>query len=151
MQPLNPDQAKTNLDARYRILLILWFAMLMAISVFFVLTLLIPRPATAENKFLSIILGAIGGFVAVFSLVPKKKMLEQAAEKQEVRLVNTGYILAFALSETAGIFGLLMYMLTPDRGYYALFFLSVMFMILHFPRREHLTAAMFRNQRGTEF
>jgi hypothetical protein len=83
--------------------------------------------------------------------VPKKKLLEQAAEKQEVRLVNTGYVIAFALSETVAIFGMLMYLLTPGRDYYVLFILSVLFMFVHFPRRQHLLAASFKNQRGAEF
>lgn len=151
MQPLNQDKSKINVDARYRILLILWFAMLVAVSVFFMLTLLIPRPVTAENKLLSIILGAVGGFLAALSFVPKRKMLAQAVEKQEVRFVTTGYVIAFALSETVSIFGLLMYMLMPGRDYYVLFIVSVIFMFLHFPRREHLMAAMFKNQRGAEF
>ncbi len=147
MQPMNQDTSNLNIAGRYRTLLVMWFAILVSVGVFFMMTLFIPRQATDENKLLSIILGAFGGFLAVFSLVPKKKMLEQAAETQQPRLVNTGYILAFVLSETAGIFGLVMYMLTPGRGYYALFIISALFMFVHFPRREHLLAASFKNQR----
>jgi hypothetical protein len=146
MQSMNQDRSNVNIKGRYRILLVLWFAMLASVGLFFALTLLIPRQAAAENKMLSIILGAFGGFLAVFSLVPKQKMLQQAAEKQQPRLVNTAYILALALSETAGLFGLMMYILTPGRSYYVLFILAAAFMLVHFPRREHLLAASFKNQ-----
>lgn len=147
MQQMSQDKSNVNIEGRYRTLLILWFAILASVGIFFALTLFIPRQAVAENKMLSMILGAFGGFLAVFSLVPKQKMLEQAAETHQPRLVNTAYILAFVLSETAGIFGLLLYLLTPGRSYYALFIISALFMLVHFPRREHLLAATFKNQR----
>jgi hypothetical protein len=146
MQQMNQGKSNVNIEGRYRTLLILWFAILASVGFLFAFTLLLPRQAAADNKMLSMILGAFGGFLAVFSLVPKQKMLEQAAETQQPRLVNTAYILAFVLSETAGIFGLLLYLLTPGRSYLLLFFISAIFMFVHFPRREHLLAASFKHQ-----
>lgn len=146
MQPMNQDVSNLNIAGRYRTLLVMWFAILTSVGVLFLLTLFISRQEASENKLLQIILGIAGGFLAVFSLVAKQKMLEQAAEKQQLRLVHTAYILAFVLSETASIFGLVMYILTPGRSYYALFILAAVFMLVHFPRREHLMAASFKNQ-----
>lgn len=151
MQQMSQDKSSINIAARYRVLLIIWFAILTSVGILFVLTLFIPREVANESKILQIILGAVGGFLAAFSIVAKQKMLKQAVEKQQPRLVNTGYILAFVLTETVSIFALLMYMLTPGRDYYVLFILSALFMFVHFPRRQHLTAATFKNQQGAEF
>lgn len=147
MQPMNQQKPDTKTEARYRILLVIWFAILTSVGMFFFLTMFIPRPQAAENNILSFTLGAMGGFLAVVSFVPKQKLLAQAAEKQQPQFVNTAYIIAFALTEASALFGLLMYMVTPERFYFLLFIIAVIFMLVHFPRREHLVAAVFKNQR----
>jgi hypothetical protein len=144
MQPSAPNPA--TIETRYRGLLIVWLAILSSVGVFFALTLFLPRQAQAASPSLVWILCAVGTFVAVISFVPKQQMLRQAEAQQQPRLVTTGYIVAFALSETAGVMGMLLYMLTPGWAYLLMFFVSALFMFLHFPRRQHLAAASFRNR-----
>lgn len=146
MQSIGGNAA--NIDARYRIFLIVWFAILMSVGFLFVLTLLIPNPRhpQSDTTVISWVLLAVGTVLAVASILPKQYMLEQAAEKQETRLVLTGYIIAFALSESAGILALLLYMMTPGRAYIFLFIISAIAMLAHYPRRAHLLAASYKNQ-----
>ena len=147
MQPLNQDKARVSIEARYRILLILWFAILNSVAFVFALTLFIQRPAAAEaNSVLALTLAGVGILTAIISFVVKKKLLEQAAEKQQPAQVQSAYIIAFALSEVAGLLGLLMYMITAERYYYLMFIVSAVCMLAHFPRREHLVATVFKNQ-----
>src|SRR4051812_37036217 len=105
MQPNARNPA--TIETRYRGLLIVWLAILSSVGVFFALTLFLPRQAQAESPSLVWILCAVGTFVAVISFVPKQQMLRQAEAQQQPRLVTTGYIVAFALSETAGVMGML--------------------------------------------
>ncbi len=147
MQPQNQDKARVSIEARYRILLILWFAILNSVALVFVLTLFIQRPETAEtNSVLALTLAGVGILTAIISFVVKNKLLEQAAEKQQPTLVQSAYIIAFALSEVAGLLGLLMYMTSAERYYYLMFIVSAVCMLAHFPRREHLVATVFKNQ-----
>lgn len=148
MQPQNQDQARVNIEARYRILLILWFAILNSVAFVFVLTLFISRPESAEsNSVLALALPVVAILTTILSFVVKKKLLEQAAEKQQPTQVQSAYIIAFALSEVAGLLGLLMYMTTAERYYYLMFIVSAVCMFAHFPRREHLVATVFKNRR----
>ncbi|MBC7911130.1 MAG: hypothetical protein H7Y30_11550 [Pyrinomonadaceae bacterium] len=148
MQSQNQDKARVSIEARYRILLILWFAILNSVALFFGMTLFIPRPEAAEaNSILALTLTGVGILTAIVSFVVKKKLLEQAAEKQQPTQVQSAYIIAFALSEVASLFGLLMYMITAERYYYLMFIVSAVCMLAHFPRREHLLATVFKNQR----
>jgi hypothetical protein len=144
MQPAGEIQA--TVETRYRGLLILWLAILSSVGVFFALTLFLPRQTQTDSPSLVWILCAVGTFVAVISFLPKQQMLRQAEAQQQPRLVTTGYIIAFALSETAGVMGMLLYMLTEGRAYLLMFFISALFMLLHFPRRQHLAAASFKNR-----
>ncbi|MBV9957146.1 MAG: hypothetical protein JO360_01940 [Acidobacteria bacterium] len=144
MEPSTNSPAQ--IEARYRGLFIVWLAILSTVFVFFVLTLLMPRQTQADSPSLVWILCAVGTFVAVISFVPKQQMLRQAEAQQQPRLVTTGYIVAFALSEMAGLVGMLLYLLTQGQAYLLMFFISAFFMFLHFPRKQHLAAASFRKQ-----
>lgn len=141
-----------NIDARYRTLLILWFAFLMSVGFLIVLTLIIldPQHPRSDTTVLSWALCAVGTLLAVISILPKQYMVEQAAAKQVAQLVITGYIIALALAEAAGLFALLLYMLTPGRAYIFMFVISVVAMLAHFPRRTHLLAASYKNHSSSD-
>lgn len=146
MQSIGNNSA--TIDARYRVLLIIWFAILMSVGFFVILTLIIPTPqrVRSDTSTISWMLSIIGILLAVISFVTKQKLLGQAVEKQETRLVFTAYIIAFSLSEGTSLFGLLLFMLAPGRTYIYVFAVSVSSMLAHFPRRSHLLAASYKNQ-----
>lgn len=145
MQP--PNQHDANIENGYRVLVIIWFAILSSAVLFFLLTFVIPRPVSFESgPMLAWILVGAGVMMAALSFVLKKKFFEQAERKQQQQLVHTGYIIAFAMSEMPGLLGLLAYFLTPEFHHYLLFAISVVFMFAHYPRRDHLRAASFKKQ-----
>lgn len=140
----NESNVRGTIDNRYRILLVLWIAFLPTIAFYFVLTLLRPPGVEPENRLLTIVFSAISAFLVVGSFPVKKTFLSRSVETQQVRLVNTGFVLAMALCEAAGLLGLLDYFVAHDRYYFILLALSFVGVLLHFPRRNQVEAASFK-------
>jgi hypothetical protein len=86
-------------------------------------------------------------FLVGFSFVLKKKFFSRSVDTQDVRMVNTGFIVAAALSEAAALIGLLAFMFTQDRYYLLLLGFSFFGLLLHFPRRSDVEAANFKSTR----
>ena len=147
MNPVDQNSTQTSTEGRHRVLLILWFAFLMSVVFYFAITIIVPRAATGQSDgMLFFVLAAAGASLVVFSVVLKRKLLGQSVEKQRPDLVQTAYIVALALCEAAGIFGLVLYFATTERLYYLLFILSGAGLLLHVPRRRHLLEASFKGQ-----
>jgi F0F1-type ATP synthase membrane subunit c/vacuolar-type H+-ATPase subunit K len=145
---MNQSPEQLMLDARYRVLVILWFAMLGSVVMFFVITKITGTPKAAEaNMTLVSIFMALGLFTIGLSFVLKRRLLSQAIERQRPDLVQTGLIVGMALCEAAAIFGLIIFFVTGYAYYYLCFIVSLAAMLLHFPRREHLRAASFKSAR----
>ena len=139
-----------SMDAHYRLLLILWLALLVSIFGFF----LISRLLTSESKdanpvnILFWILLALGGLTFGLSFFFKQMFLTNAVDKQNTFLVQQGYVIAWALCELTCLCGLLGYIVTHAPHYYALFVIAVIGFLLHMPRRHHLLAASVQDQGG---
>ena len=143
MQPVNQQ---ATLDMRYRIMLILWFALFLSIPMFFLLTVLIPRSEeVVGNKLLNFLLAGVGTFAVGVSYFIKKRFLERSVTEQNIDLVQTGMIIAASLTEVAAILGMLDYLLTGNRGYYLLMIVALIGSLLNFPRRDHLLAASYKS------
>jgi hypothetical protein len=146
MQSIGGKAAK--IDSRFRIMLILWFAFLMSIGFLFVLTLIMRNPQRPESDstVYTWTISMIGTIAAVVSILAKKYMINQAIKKQDMLVVFTGHIVAFGLTESAAVFALLLYMMTPGRAYIFLFIISAIVMLVHYPRRMHLMDASYKRQ-----
>lgn len=127
---------------------IAWFAFLSAIVIYFLLSLVLPKHEEATNRLLTIVLSAAGAFLVVVSFPVKKSFLSRSVEAQEVRLVNTGFILAAAFCEGAALLGLLDLLIARDRYYFVLIALAFVALLLHFPRRIHLESACYKQAGG---
>ena len=132
---------ETNVDLQYRTLLILWAALLMATVMYVVMTFLIVRPAAAENPTLTIALCALSAVLVVASFVVKSRFVSRSVALQDLRLVRIGSVIAWAMCEASALFGLIDFMVTPDRYYILLMALGFLGILLHFPRRSQLVAA----------
>lgn len=144
MQPMNEP---ATLETRYRTLMILWSALFISIGMFFVVAVFIgPRTEPIENRMLSLVFLAVGTLAVIASRVAKHRLMEQAVAKQDVALVQTGLVVAAALSEVAAMLGLMDSMLTGNRYFYLLFIIAVIGTLLNFPRRDHLLAAGYKNR-----
>ncbi|MDX6497627.1 MAG: hypothetical protein QOG23_887 [Blastocatellia bacterium] len=139
MQLTNPQEVEAKVDARYRVFLILWVAILISIGILFALALFIPSSGKGDQTFSIILLGL--GFATVStSFVFKQQMLKKAIEKQQLQALMSAYIVSFALCESAALFALMDHF-TTGSGYYRFgFILAAIGMVLHFPRKDHLRA-----------
>jgi F0F1-type ATP synthase membrane subunit c/vacuolar-type H+-ATPase subunit K len=138
----NPQQIEAKAEARHRIILTLWFALLMSISVLFVMTIMIPSNTTEPNTTLSLALIGAAFMMVAGSVLIKQRIVQRAVEKRDAKMLQTGYILSFALSESAAIWGLVGHLVTGSSYYYFSFTLGVLGMILHFPKKDHVRATI---------
>ena len=138
MTPNGTDQP--DLDARYRTLLILWFAICMSVLLFLVLIYMSPVVA-AENRNLTLALNSVGLVPVALSFLLKQRMLTKSVELQRLDLVQSGYVLAFALCESSALFGLMNHFLTGTKYYYFAFIIAGLGLMLHFPQKQNLVNA----------
>lgn len=147
MKPVSRN-APSDVDARYRVMLVIWFALLSAVAFYFVVGQLVPRPGvdSVPNEMLTVILTALGTFMVVVSFVIKQRFLNQSVEQQKVGLVQTGFIVAIAMCEAGALFGLVDLITTGNRYYFVVMIIAALGILVHFPSRDHLLAAGYKNQ-----
>jgi hypothetical protein len=155
MRPTGTSIAPREIDARYRTLVVMWTALLISVGmyIFFTRVAVTPssgnlsREAVETNRMILWGCAALGVLTFLLSFLLKSKFLKQSVEKQDVRIVQTGTVVALALCEATCLFGLLAYFITSNLYAYLLFGLAVLGMLLHFPRKAHLMDAAFERQR----
>lgn len=145
MKPIN-QSTPTNIDERYRIMLVLWFGMLSAVGLYFVVAQFTKPPEvdSSQNNTLSIILLVVGVFMVAISFAVKRRFLAQSVERQEPALAQTGLIVALALCEASAILGLVDLMATGHPHYFVVMIVGALGILAHFPRRDHLLAATYK-------
>ncbi|MFN2513701.1 MAG: hypothetical protein ABR568_20060 [Pyrinomonadaceae bacterium] len=150
MKPIN-QSTHPSVDARYRILLIIWFALLSAVGLYFMVAQLVQPSEvdSAQNKMLTIILSGMGAFLVVASFAVKRRFLKQSVERQEIALVQTGFIVAVAMCEAGALFGLVDLMVTGNRYYFVVMMIGALGILFHFPRRDDLLSATYKNRPDT--
>ncbi|CAN5672805.1 hypothetical protein BH18ACI4_BH18ACI4_13430 [soil metagenome] len=97
-----------NIDARYRTMLTLWFALLMSIGIYFAVSVfLAPQINTASETPptapFTLVFTALGTLFVVLSLVVKRKILKRSVERQEVALVQQALIVACVMCEVSAL------------------------------------------------
>ena len=142
----NRASIESAISARYQTLMIIWAAQLMALFGFVLLSVLVLRPNEANNPMLFWFLAGASVLLVAMSFAVKQKLFAQAVEKQSLAQVQQGQVVAMALCEGAGLFGLLARAITGSPYFYLLFAVAALGMLLHIPRREPLIAASFRNR-----
>jgi NADH:ubiquinone oxidoreductase subunit 2 (subunit N) len=148
MKPTNQN-THPNVEARYRTMLTLWFALLMSIGIYFAVSVfLAPQISNASETppttLFTVVLTALGILLVLLSFVVKRKLLERSVERQEVALVQQALIVACAMCEVSALLGLVERFLFDSHEYYLLFLIAAIGTALHFPRREHLLAATYK-------
>lgn len=147
MKPIN-QSTQPGVDSRYRIMLIIWFALLSSVGLYFMVAQFVQSPEvdSAQNKMLTLILSGMGAFLVVVSFAVKQRFLKQSVERQEIALVQTGFIIAVAMCEAGALFGLVDLMVTGNRYYFVVMMIGALGILLHFPRRDHLLGATYKNR-----
>jgi len=143
---LSPQDLQLKIEPRIRTIRTLWIAMLLSIGSYYVFTRFVGQPKNSNpNSALSLMLVGIGLLTTFISVPIKKKFLAQSVEQQRVELVQQGHIIAWAITEVAALLGILDFFLTGNRYYYVLFLIAAIGQLLHFPRRQQLLDACFKN------
>ena len=124
----------------------IWIAMLVSIGAYYVFTIIRGRPeALSPNPTVSFALLIGATMAAIVSFPIKSKLLAQAVDKQQVPMVQQAYVIAWAITEVGAIFGLLDFFMTGNRYFFAPMIIAACVQLLHFPRREAILNAAFRN------
>jgi len=142
-----------NVEGQYRIMAIIWFALLVS-QLLLLVVLFFAKPEVFKFDFSKSLLGDKGMIIAVFALLAisnlalsfvfRKKFLNQAIAEQKPALVQTAMIIACALCEAVSLFGLVLAFAFSSQYFFLWFALGILGTILHFPRRENLIAASFK-------
>ena len=140
---MQTDPNQTNLDARYRTLLILWFALAMSVLMY----LLFVQMTTAEinpNQKLSLALNTLGLVPVALSFLIKQKLLDRSVGEQRLDLVQVAYVISFAFCEVPALLGLVDHFMTGSKYYSVGFGVAGLGMLLHFPLKKNLIAASYK-------
>jgi Zn-dependent protease with chaperone function len=138
---------ETDLDKRYQTLIVLWFALLTSIGMYFLFSLFGPAVTADESSgSLFVTLTALGVLLVILSFVVKRKLLERSVETQDISLVQKSLVIACGMCEGSALLGLLERFMIDNRYYYLLFVFAAVGIGLHFPRRIQLQAASYRRQ-----
>jgi NADH:ubiquinone oxidoreductase subunit 2 (subunit N) len=137
-----------NLDKRYQTLVVLWFALLLSVGMYFLfLTFAAPRIQNGPvngSSFLIVVLTVLGVFLVIVSFAVKQKLLERSVEKQDVSLVQKALVIACAMCEVSALLGFVERLVIGNREYYWLFLFAAGGIALHFPRRGQLESASYK-------
>jgi len=136
-----------NIELRLRTMRILWIALFMSIPIYYVFTWIAKRSEDiTPNRTLSLALLGAAVMAVLISVPIKNGLLNKATEKQQVTMVQQGYITTWAITEVAALLGMLDYFATGDHYYYLFFIIAALGQLLHFPRREAVLNAAFKSQ-----
>src|SRR5688572_10809230 len=143
-------------ETRLRTMRILWAVFLTTIGLY-VLVAYMARPAdespvrAAESlgtgaaagglSVLIIVLFAPGLSAVVASFLVKQAYAQKAVREQSPAVLQTGFIVAVVLCETAALFGMVGLFADGTPAAYLLFVVAAAGIVLHFPRREDVVAA----------
>jgi F0F1-type ATP synthase membrane subunit c/vacuolar-type H+-ATPase subunit K len=142
-----PGAAPTNPDAQLRVMRILWVVFLITIGLFVLVTYVSRPPAETvaemrqENQAVLLVCAALGLSSVAASFVAKASFYRRAAEQRRPEVLQTGFILAMALCESAVLFGLVGVFITRNDYAYGLFALGALGELLHFPGRDQVLSA----------
>jgi F0F1-type ATP synthase membrane subunit c/vacuolar-type H+-ATPase subunit K len=137
-----PEQIEARVEARHRLLLMMWFALLTSMTIFAVLPVVITSQSTEPNTTLSFAFMGAAFMLVVSSVLSKQQVVHRAVEKRDAAMLQTGYIISFALCESAAILGLVDHVVTGSKYYFLSFLLGLLGMLVHFPKKDHVRAAI---------
>lgn len=140
--------AQTGIEARLRVLVIIWAAMLASVGMYAGLGYFIKgagRPVRDSGDTTPLLAFAFAGLVLVnLSFILRARFLSRAAAGQSLAAVQSGYIISFALCDGAALLGFVALMTTSLTYSYLLLALGAAGIVLNLPRRKHLLAATVR-------
>ena len=140
-----------DLNKRYQTMVVLWFALLMSIGMYFFVSILAgpeidSQSANPRSSVLTVVLTALGTFLVVISFAVKHKLLRRSVDTQDVTLVQKAMVVACAICEAAALMGVIQRFIVASRDYYLLFFIAAAGIALHFPKLSQLESASYKSR-----
>ena len=141
------ESNNVSIDARYRTMLILWVGQTMSVVMFFFVTQFANSSAQSDDSTsrLSWVFLGLGALSAIISFVVRSKILQRSVEKQDPVLVQSAVTIGLALCEIPALLGVVERFAFPGSNYYLLFVIAFAGIALHFPRRDFLLAASYKD------
>ncbi|MGI8555986.1 MAG: hypothetical protein ACR2LT_06480 [Pyrinomonadaceae bacterium] len=147
-------QANLNIEKYYRMLIIIWAALLVS-QVLFLVVLYFSKPEIFRFDFTKPLLGGdettiilvlafIGISSFLMSFILRSKFIRQAIDKQNPLLVQTALVVGCALCEAVTLLGFVLAFAFGYQYFFLWFALGILGIILHFPKRDNLIAASYK-------
>jgi NADH:ubiquinone oxidoreductase subunit 2 (subunit N) len=142
---------EVDLNKRYQTMIILWFALLMSIGMYFFVSVFAgpeiqPESGNPRSSILTVVLTALGFFLVIVSFAVKQKILRRSVDQQDVNLVQKALVVACVICEATALLGVIERFTVSNRDYYLLFILAAAGIALHFPKRSQLEAASYKQR-----
>lgn len=99
-----------------------------------------------QNSFLSFVFAAVATLTVILSFPIKQKLLQRSVDQQNKMLVQPAFVVAWAMCEVSALLGVIEYSVIGTRDYLVLFLLAGAGVLLHFPTRQHLLNATYKNK-----
>jgi hypothetical protein len=140
---INPQQVEFQVEARHKVFLILWFALLVSVMTLLVLAL-VAGGKGLPNPTLSYALLGVGSAIVLVSFLLKQTLAQKAITNNDIAALQSAQIIALALCESAAVFGVLDRFLTGSQTSWCLFAIAAIGILLHFPKKEQIRAALYK-------
>jgi F0F1-type ATP synthase membrane subunit c/vacuolar-type H+-ATPase subunit K len=145
MELLNPQEIEARVEARFRVFLILWGAILVSVGFLMTLGVVLVSKGT-PNPILSFALVGIGLTMVAVSFVLKQNLVRQAIARNDAGALQVAHILALALCESAALFGLVDRFITTSMTSWFLFAISVAGISMNFPSKEQIRSVSYKTK-----
>jgi predicted MFS family arabinose efflux permease len=143
METLSPQQVEARVEARHKVFLILWFAILVSVMLLLVLVLVAGSNGVA-NPTLSYALLGVGAMTVAVSFLLKQQGVQKAINNNDIAALQSAQIISLALCESAALMGVLDRFVTASSTGWLLFAIAAIGIFLHFPKKEHIQAVSYK-------
>lgn len=134
-------------------MVMIWFALLMS-QIMFLVIIFFTKPELfrfdfsksplGENAVVVLALAALAVTNFALSFIMKKRSYDQAVEKQDIALVQTGLILACAFCEAISLLGIVLAFAFSYQYFFIWIIFGIIGILLHFPKRDDVIAASYK-------
>jgi len=143
METLSPQQVEARVEARHKVFLILWFAILVSVMLLLVLVLVTGSNGVA-NPTLSYGLLGVGAMTVAVSFLLKQQGVQKAINNNDIAALQSAQIISLALCESAALMGVLDRFVTASSTGWLLFAIAAIGIFLHFPKKDHIRAVSYK-------
>ncbi|HEV7643561.1 MAG TPA: hypothetical protein VGO50_06395 [Pyrinomonadaceae bacterium] len=153
MQPEN--EKKDVIIETQQKMVVIWGALMSSQFIFLMVLYFIKKelfhfdfsqPLAGSNPMLVGIAGVLSLTTFGLSFAMKGRLVKQAEAEQNVALVQTGHVVAYALCESISLLGFMLAMLIGYQYFFLWFAGGIFGILLHFPRQKYIARAVYKHE-----